>query len=87
MRKQTNNQLQNGGNMNKNDCNFLAEILENVRYQNPNAEKFFGLTAIDKAIGEITDYIEEKLGTKTAHQFYTDCIGGNQWKSNMRYIT
>ena len=59
--------------MNKKDCDLLAEILENARYQNPSAEKFFGLTAIDRAIGEITDYIETKLGTKTAHQFYKDC--------------
>jgi hypothetical protein len=61
--------------MNKEDCDFLAEIFENIRYNNPSAEKFYGLTAVDSAINEITDYIETKLGTKTAHKFYKDCKG------------
>lgn len=63
--------------MNKKDCDFLAEIFENIRYNNPNAEKFFGLTAVDSAINEIADYIEEDLDTETAHKFYKDCNGGN----------
>jgi hypothetical protein len=61
--------------MNKEDCDFLAEIFENIRYNNPSAEKFFGVTAVDSAINEITDYIETKLGTETAHKFYKDCKG------------
>jgi hypothetical protein len=59
--------------MNKKDCDFLAEVLQDARYQNPNAEKFFGLTTIDRAVNEIADYIEQKLGRKAAHDFYKKC--------------
>jgi len=73
MRTLTRSELRKGKQMNKKDCDFLAEVLQDARYQNPNAEKFFGLTTIDRAVNEIADYIEQKLGTKAAHDFYKKC--------------
>ena len=57
--------------MNKRDCDFLAEVLKNLR--EIDTVDVFGVTAADRAIREIADYVEGKLGVGVAHDFYKAC--------------